>query len=557
MNGFPSALRNTSLLAMLISLSLGGALTTQAQETDQNMPVGAVGGTVHADPFTGTATTSIPIDVPPGRQGIQPDLALVYGSSNGNGWLGMGWKLEKGVIERQTKMGVDYSGDDYVFRLSGINVELVNIGNDEYRAKIEGGFTRIEKLTATDGKPYFKATDKTGKTFIFGSVPDTRVADPNDVTKIFRWCLERVEDVHGNYMTLSYTTDQGQAYLSQIDYTGHGSTAPSNSVIFHLEDRSDDAPMYVPNFEMTTAKRLKTIEVQANGTVIRAYKLSYIENTTTQHSLLQQMQQYGKDAVIDSTGTVTGGTTLPAVTSTFAGGDTGFMSTFFGPTWSDAESWNRPEYYGTIQYPDVDGDGKSDICARNQGGILCIVGTGIGFSGSIIGPPWSDATGWTAHQNFSTIRFPDLNGNGKADLCGKASSGLECWISTGTAFTSSFTGPPHYSAASWGDHQYYSTIKFPDLDGDGKADVCARDSGGLECWIGTGTGFTAPFNGPRWSDNSGWDVPKYYATISFADLNGDGKADVCARDSGGIECWIGTGASFTTPFNGPRWSDAD
>ena len=228
-----------------LSVVLSLPLTTWATETDQEAPVGAVGGAVHADPFTGTATTSIPIEVPPGRGGVQPDLALVYGSSNGNGWLGQGWKLEKGVIDRQTKFGVDYSGDDYVFRLSGINVEMVNIGNNEYRAKVEGGFTRIKKLTAPDGKPYFEATDKTGKKFIFGKVAATRVADPNNANSIFRWCLERVEDVHGNYMTLSYTPDQGQAYLRQIDYTGNGALAPTNQVKFYLEDRPDAPPMHV------------------------------------------------------------------------------------------------------------------------------------------------------------------------------------------------------------------------------------------------------------------------------------------------------------------------
>jgi len=75
---------------------------TSANETDQEMPVSAVGGTVHADLFTGTATTSIPIAVPPGRGGVHPTLALVYNSANGNGWVGLGWKLEKSVIERQT-----------------------------------------------------------------------------------------------------------------------------------------------------------------------------------------------------------------------------------------------------------------------------------------------------------------------------------------------------------------------------------------------------------------------------------------------------------------------
>ena len=287
---------NSLLLLVVTGITLIWIPAAYPQETDQEVPIGAVGGTVHADLFTGTATTSIPIEVPPGRQGIQPELALVYGSANGNGWVGMGWKLEKGVIDRQTKFGVDYSGDDYVFRLSGINVELVNIGNDEYRAKIEGGFTKVEKLTATDGKPYFEAMDKTGKKFYFGQEAATRVADPSDANKIFRWCLDRVEDPHGNYMTITYSSDQGQAYLDTISYTGNGSSlAPTNTVKFYLEDRPDDPPMYVPNFEMTTAERLKTIEVKANGS-LGASVCAELFNTSgsTNHSLLNEVRQYGK-----------------------------------------------------------------------------------------------------------------------------------------------------------------------------------------------------------------------------------------------------------------------
>jgi len=58
----------TTLCVILATLFF--TLLTLAQETDKDMPVGAVGGTVHADLFTGTATTSIPIEVPPGRGGV-------------------------------------------------------------------------------------------------------------------------------------------------------------------------------------------------------------------------------------------------------------------------------------------------------------------------------------------------------------------------------------------------------------------------------------------------------------------------------------------------------
>ncbi len=349
---------------LLVFLNLGG-MQGLAQETDQEVPVASVGGEVRADLFTGTATTSIPIDVPPGRGGVHPDLALVYGSANGNGWLGMGWKLEKGVIERQTKFGVDYSGDAYVFRLSGINVELVNIGDDEYRAKVEGGFTRVQKLTASDGRPYFMATDKTGKKFYFGQEANTRAAKPDDADQIFRWCLDRVEDPHGNYMTLSYTQDQGQTYQARIDYTGHGSLAPSNSVIFHLEDRPDAPPMYVPNFLMKTAKRLKTIEVRANDSLVRAYALNYVNTGGTNRSLLSIIQQFGKDALVDGTGAVVEGTGLPPIslTNKLITDDGTFASTI--ATVHSATSYGS--IWKTWQLADVNGDGLADMVASRLG----------------------------------------------------------------------------------------------------------------------------------------------------------------------------------------------
>ena len=65
--------------------------------------------------FTGAALTEVPIIVPPGRGGVAPRLVLRYNSYRGNGWLGVGWDLDLGAIQRATKHGVSYSAHDYVF----------------------------------------------------------------------------------------------------------------------------------------------------------------------------------------------------------------------------------------------------------------------------------------------------------------------------------------------------------------------------------------------------------------------------------------------------------
>ncbi|MFP5333959.1 MAG: SpoIID/LytB domain-containing protein [Actinomycetes bacterium] len=82
------------------------------------------------------------------------------------------------------------------------------------------------------------------------------------------------------------------------------------------------------------------------------------------------------------------------------------------------------------------------------------------------------------------------------------------------------------SSASWAD---YDAILGPgDWDGDGTADVVARDSAGL-LWLqpGTGTGTMAP----RRQIGSGWGG--FTAIVGPGDWNGDTRNDLLARTSDG------------------------
>ncbi|MDR1113207.1 MAG: hypothetical protein LBL18_05570, partial [Bacteroidales bacterium] len=70
----------------------------------------------------GTANLSYPIDIPAGRQGMQPNLAVTYSSSGGNGWLGVGWDLSIPAITVETRWGVpryDASQESEVYLYQG------------------------------------------------------------------------------------------------------------------------------------------------------------------------------------------------------------------------------------------------------------------------------------------------------------------------------------------------------------------------------------------------------------------------------------------------------
>ena len=211
---------------------------------------------------------------------------------------------------------------------------------------------------------------------------------------------------------------------------------------------------------------------------------------------------------------------------------------------SDAGGWDAARYYATIRMGDVTGDGRADLCARAAAGMLCWPSDGAALGASFAGPTLSDDSGWGHPRHYTTIRMADLDGDGRADLCARAAAGLRCWLATGDGFGPSIAGPEWSDGAGYADASHYGTLRFGDIDGDGRADACIRGPEGMQCARSTGDGFAAPFAGPAWSDASGWGAPRYWSTIRLADVDGDGRADLCARCAADLRCHLSTGAGF-------------
>ena len=52
-----------------------------------------LGETFAPDLFTGTGNFNVPLALPSGRNGFQPELSLVYSTGHPNGPFGLGWDL--------------------------------------------------------------------------------------------------------------------------------------------------------------------------------------------------------------------------------------------------------------------------------------------------------------------------------------------------------------------------------------------------------------------------------------------------------------------------------
>jgi hypothetical protein len=244
----------------------------------------------------------------------------------------------------------------------------------------------------------------------------------------------------------------------------------------------------------------------------------------------------------------------------------------YSDNFTDATGWNNTKYSASIQYGDVNGDGKIDIVGKGPNGIMVAINNGNGFN-SVVNMSYksslynngiadfADADGngkWGSDEAwYSTIRLVDINNDGKADICGRSSQGIWIAYSTGTgfqkkelAFNQNFTDDTD-DGWNWGVVDRASTIQYADVNGDGWPDIVGRGIWGIMVALNTKVS-GAEFNNvvANWwtgdfrNDNN-WNQSSYYKSVHFADLNGDGMADVIGRGHEGVWAALSNGSKFT------------
>ena len=235
---------------------------------------------VEVDLFSGAASYNYPLWTPPGRAEITPNLNLSYSSNlrRFDSIVGYGWSLPTNAIFRSTERGTNYlySDNDFTADIWGNTSELIvtNTGSGEYFSKIESDF--VKYVFSNNG---WIATDKLGTKYYFGQSAASRQEDPGNVNHVYKWLLNRVEDLNGNYMTFSYFKDSGQIYPSKIRYTGYG----NDPGIYEIQFERDSRTAYVNyerGFKTTTQYLINEIKIFSyhNGSpeLIRSYDLDHV-----------------------------------------------------------------------------------------------------------------------------------------------------------------------------------------------------------------------------------------------------------------------------------------
>ncbi|MEJ2748412.1 MAG: SpvB/TcaC N-terminal domain-containing protein, partial [Anaerolineae bacterium] len=146
-----------------------GTLAREPQVTPADLGDGALKGLQYADPAEqldlieppvadnfGDAQLEHPINIPVGRAGLEPSLALTYDSGAGASWVGTGWDLGVGEVVVDTRFGVprflagaeseSYILDGDVLSPTAVvsNFESPRVANrSDFTRRIEDEFERI------------------------------------------------------------------------------------------------------------------------------------------------------------------------------------------------------------------------------------------------------------------------------------------------------------------------------------------------------------------------------------------------------------------------------
>lgn len=537
---------NAGTARQVISLPQGGGALS------------GIGETFKPDLHTGTGNFSVPINVPGGRNGLQPDLSLSYSTGQGNGPFGLGWQVSVPGVQRKTAQGVPrYQGTD-TFILSGTE-DLVLVaepasGITRYQPRTEGLFARIERHL-DDDNDYWRVASKDGLVSIYGT-PGRRgndpaaIADPDNRQHIFSWRLSETQDTFGNRIVYEYERDTGtteqhhwdQLYLRHIAYGNYTDGNRNDQflvrIAFHYEDRADPFSSQRAGFEIRTRRRCTHITIHTHADQERLYKtyhLTYLDQRDDLDdlaqrlprngvSLLNQIRVIGHDEQAMEE--------LPPLM---------FGYTHFQPEQRDffpvagaalpAQSLASPD----LTLADLNGDGLPDILEmgdtvrswRNRG------------NGMFDRPrPMQQAPAGLRLADPG-VQLLDADGNGRIDLM-TMRNGLSGYFPLqydGTWDQQSFQ---RYRQAP-GFHPQDPEVQLVDLDGDGVTDAI-RSGSRLECFFhDPAEGWNETRQVPRQSLDQFPDVTFSDRRVRWADMSGDGLQDIVLVYAGNVDYWPNQG----------------
>lgn len=225
---------------------------------------------------TGTASFRLALDVPAGRAGMQPAVALTYSSDGGSGLCGKGFDVSAGSsITTDTRWGLPTYTKNDTYLLDGVKLVQYSGSDDStvYNCARETAYQKIVHVHNSTSN-YWVVTEKSGRIKVYGANSDNW--NGVDSTQKFSWHIGIESDPWGNTVKYAYERKENYVYLKEICYTGNGNDKGPYTVEFgYIEDRPDVRVDARGKFISKLTRLLSTITMKYGEEEIRTYELEY------------------------------------------------------------------------------------------------------------------------------------------------------------------------------------------------------------------------------------------------------------------------------------------
>ena len=531
--------------------------TFNSKSINTNLPVGELRG--KSGVSSGGATYSVPLEVPPGTNGVAPQINIVYNSFFGDGILGQGWNLTGlSTITRTRKTiyfdggvnPVDFSSNDR-FTLDGtrlIGKSGTYGANGSTYATEQENFATITSFGTFGGDPqYFTIETKDGVLMEFGNTVDARFLDITN-TEVLTWRINKITYDDGNYIEFKYLNGDRNSRIDEINYTGNvlSGLLPYNKLKFNYVTRiepatgfSDITTQYEAGSSLQNKFLLDKITITTeSGQAFKEYTFKYAHNQT--NSLLSEIIESGAN-----------GTQLNSTIYKY-GNEPSTLVTATSPVISGQ---NIDVFPG-----DFNADGYSDmlVCTRNVvNNILYHTDAKIykkipdqNSNNFTLGATLTPLPGYSTvsvGQRNADYLSQDFSGDGADDLLiiRRSTSGndlLDIKLYKTTNDANAFLTPVSFSLPA--DQRINPNGKFAypgDFNGDGISDLMVLGGNTAHVYspfIYYGSNLSAIFfNKPVLSGSSCTPLAQWVNSeeIYIFDFNGDGKDDIMLIKQGQSE----------------------
>jgi RHS repeat-associated protein len=278
------------------------AVTTTPAPTGTSQEVGITEGQLSVS-LSGGASYAIPIAVPPGINGVVPQVGLVYNSQSGNGMAGYGWNISGvSAITRipRTKFhddvvgGVNLDANDRFaldgqrlilktgtpYGTAGTTYETENFSNIKITA------VGVSLLGANYGPASFKVEYPDGSKAEYGATNDSR--------SITTWGITYWENPQGVRISYNYILANNNLNIEFIKYGSTGTNTAINQIQFVYVPRQRPEQSYIVGQSILMNTILKEIKTIGNGVGFRNYVLEP-EPTTLGYTKLKSITEKSGD----------------------------------------------------------------------------------------------------------------------------------------------------------------------------------------------------------------------------------------------------------------------